>query len=70
MPVRPPPLRCSCPSCRWSRTLRPRSDALHSSELPTQCPACGHAPLEMAAAGAVQSFAARCQQEIAKLLRR
>ena len=70
MPIRPPPLHCSCPSCRWSRTLQPLSDALHGGELPTECPACGHEPLRVERAGSVQALAARCQQEIARLFGR
>ena len=46
MPVRPAPITYTCPSCHWSKTVTPRSDALMPGEFFTSCPKCGHGYLE------------------------
>ena len=38
MPVRPSPMTYRCPSCGWSKTTAPKSDALLPGEFFTKCP--------------------------------
>ena len=46
MPIRPQPMRVSCPHCHWYTISAPRSDAISPGEWVTQCPRCGHEDLE------------------------
>ncbi len=46
MPIRPQPMRVSCPHCHWHTISAPRSDAISPGEWVTQCPRCGHDDLE------------------------
>lgn len=46
MPMRPQLTTYTCPACRWSRTVAPRSDALLPGEYFAHCPACGYESLE------------------------
>jgi len=46
MPIRPSTTVYTCPSCRWSQTVTPRSDALLPGEFFARCPKCGHGDLE------------------------
>ena len=46
MSIRPSPRTYFCPSCHWSKTVAPRSDALMPGEFFTACPKCGHGELE------------------------
>lgn len=54
MPIRPPTTLYTCPSCHWSKTVAPRSDALMPGEFFTVCPKCSHSPLQQRPAGAVE----------------
>ena len=54
MPIRPSPSTYTCPSCRWSKTVAPRSDALMPGEFFSACPKCGRSPLQHRPAGAVE----------------
>lgn len=36
-----------CPVCGWSKTVRPRSDALMPGDYFDRCPNCSHAELEL-----------------------
>lgn len=52
MPIRPPPFTLTCPSCGWSKTFAPQSDALMPSDLDglgDVCPKCKHSPLKISA---------------------
>ena len=50
MPIRPQPITYTCRSCRWSKTVAPRSDALMPSEFFSACPVCQHTSLDRKAA--------------------
>ena len=54
MPIRPSPSTYTCPSCHWSKTVAPRSDALMPGEFFSACPKCGRSPLQHRPAGAVE----------------
>ena len=53
MPVRPPPMTFRCTACGWSKTIVPRSDALHIYF--KQCPDCGQDGVEMGVAGVMDA---------------
>jgi rubredoxin len=55
MPIRPHPTTYTCPQCKWSKTVAPRSDALGYGDVFRVCPVCGHAPLQNQKAGAAQA---------------
>ena len=55
MPIRPQPVTYSCPACRWSKTVAPRSDALMPGEFFSACPSCRHAPLDKKRASAAEA---------------
>lgn len=46
MPIRPSPLRYTCPACGWSKTVAPQSDALGPGDFYGACPRCHHSPLQ------------------------
>lgn len=52
MPTKSTPTTYTCPTCRWSKTIAPRSDALMPGEFITCCPKCGHGQLETREASA------------------
>ena len=66
--IAPPPITYTCPSCHWSKTVTPRSDALLPGEFFVRCPKCGHGDLEtrnasvLAAAGGLLERLARSVQ--------
>ena len=41
MPVKPPPITYRCAQCGWTKTVRPRSDALGPGDFFDSCPKCG-----------------------------
>lgn len=41
MPIQPRPCTYHCPSCGWSKTTAPLSDALMPGEYFDRCPKCG-----------------------------
>ncbi len=45
MPIKPPPSRYQCPSCNWSKVVRPQSDALTPLDYFDECPKCGEKEL-------------------------
>ena len=59
MPIPPPPKTYQCPTCGWSKTVAPRSDALTPGDYFGACPGCGHAPLDVQPATALQALKAR-----------
>ena len=67
MPLRPAPMHYTCPTCHWSKTVAPRSDALTPADYFSSCPACGHAALDAKAAGALQGEVAQVLGAIEQL---
>ena len=47
MPIKPQPKTYKCPSCSWSKTVSPQSDALVAGfDFFDECPKCGNKKLE------------------------
>jgi hypothetical protein len=69
MPIRPAPTTYICPSCDWSKTVVPRSDALGYGDFFRSCPACGHAPLESKKPNVAQTTWGQLADSIQRLLR-
>jgi len=69
MPIRPPPVTYACPSCNWSKTVTPRSDALMPGEVFFVCPKCGHSPLEQRPAGAVEGALVQLADRVRRLVK-
>ncbi|PKN49387.1 MAG: hypothetical protein CVU58_03885 [Deltaproteobacteria bacterium HGW-Deltaproteobacteria-16] len=65
MPIRPMPVTYRCPSCGWSKTTAPKSDALLPGDFFTKCQRCGHSPLDICKA----SFIAGSLAEISRFFR-
>ena len=45
MPIKPSPSQYKCPSCNWSKVVRPQSDALTPLDYFDKCPKCGEKEL-------------------------
>ena len=69
MPKPPVPTTYTCPSCGWSKTVAPRSDALMPGDFFDACPACGRAPLETKDANAAQAAMGQLADSIKRLWR-
>mgnify|MGYP001809859336 CR=1 FL=1 len=71
MPIRPLATLYTCPACGWSKTIKPRSDALMPGDMPSDCPVCGHVPLEHRPAPRLptQPLLENLAQQIKSLLR-
>lgn len=70
MPIPPLPRTYTCPTCHWSRTVAPRSDAMIPGlDHFRACPACGHGPLEMQPASAARATLAELADQIKRLMR-
>lgn len=69
MPLKPSPVVYSCPACRWSHTVAPRSDALLPGEFFESCPRCSYAPLDTRVASVIEAAMARAAQQIKALVR-
>ncbi len=57
MPISPPPIIYTCPSCHWSKTVAPKSDALMLGDFFDACPKCGNTALEARQVSAIDSLA-------------
>lgn len=69
MAIVPSAFTYTCPSCDWSKTVTPRSDALMPGELFSACPKCGHSPLPQRPAGALEGALAQLAQQVRRALR-
>ncbi len=48
MPIKPKPMKFTCPACGWSKVVSPSSDALMLGfDYFEQCPECGKDNLEI-----------------------
>ena len=45
MPIKPKPVRFTCPRCGWEKTFAPRSDVLMCAP-PDRCEKCGNPDLD------------------------
>lgn len=68
MPIRPPPCTFTCPSCGWSKTVAPQSDALMPGDFVDVCPKCKHSPLQISAGQGVRGALGRWSQLIKQVL--
>lgn len=59
MPVPPPAMTFSCPSCSWSKTTAPASDALGPGDWFAECPKCGHPDLQVSRANPLATLLAK-----------
>lgn len=63
MPIPPRPFTFIYPSCSWQKTTIPLSDALAiGRDWFSQCPKCGHEPLENRRASQTEVLKARMEQ--------
>lgn len=69
MPIKPHPIIWSCPSCGWSKTVAPRSDALAPGEHYDACPKCGEENLKAARANDVLAGVAELAGKLRQILR-
>lgn len=69
MPISPGPLMYTCPSCGWSKTVAPKSDALMPGDHYAACPKCQHSPLNNGPANAAQAALGQLSQQIKRFLR-
>lgn len=67
MPIRPGPITYTCATCGWTKTLRPRSDALQPGEFFSECPSCGSREVKMEWTG--NPFGGRGMDVFERLLR-
>jgi hypothetical protein len=63
MPIPPPPMTFSCPSCGWKKPTTPRSDALVIGvDWFNHCPECGREDLTCEVASPPASALTRLKQ--------